>query len=79
MIVQTLLSRKKFLLEISKILRLFANTLTANDKYSLLNRENSTEPIQIRLSQKQQSFSQLCIKFLKFTLHFYVIFKNEHF
>ena len=36
------LSWKKSLLEISKNLRLFVNTLTADDKYSLLNRDNST-------------------------------------
>ena len=73
MIVQKMIESEKVSLRDIQILRLFANTLTANDKYSLLNRENSTEPIQIRLSQKQQSFSQLCIKFLKFTLNF------EHF
>ena len=35
-------SRKKYLLVICKVLRLFVNTLTANDKYSLLNRDNLT-------------------------------------
>ena len=36
------LSWKNFLLVICKILGLFLNTLTANDKYSLLNGENLT-------------------------------------
>ena len=56
-----------------KILRLFVNTLTLDDKYSFLNRENLTQPIQIHLSQNQQTFSQLLIPFLKITLNF------EHF
>ena len=56
-----------------KILRLFLNTLTADDKYSHLNRDNLTEPIQILLSQKQESFPEFYSSFLKSTLNF------EHF
>ena len=56
-----------------KILRLFVNTLTADDKYSLVNRDNLTQPIQILLSQKQQTLSHFLSGFLKFTLNF------EHF
>ena len=41
-----------------KILWLFVNTLTDDDKYSLLYRDNLTQPIQILLSQKQMNFSQ---------------------
>ena len=41
-----------------KILRLFVNTLTANDKYSLLNRDNLTQPTEMHLSQKEKSFSK---------------------
>ena len=40
-------------------LRLFVNTLTADDKYSLLNRDSLTQPIQMHLSQKQISFCEL--------------------
>ena len=36
---------KKSLLVIYKILRLFVNTLTADDKHYLLNRDNLTQPI----------------------------------
>ena len=39
------------LLEICKML-----TLAADDKYSLLNRDNSFQPIQMQLSQKQKFF-----------------------
>ena len=55
------------------LLRLFLNTLSAGDKYSLLNRENLTESIQIVLSQKQKTFSEFSSSFLKSTLNF------EHF
>ena len=61
------------MLVLCKILRLFVNTLTDNDKYSLLNRDNLTQPIQILLSQKQKTFSVFLSTFLKFTLNF------EHF
>ena len=52
---------------------MFVNTLTADDKYSLLNRSNLTLPIQILLSHKVKSFSEFFCSFLKFTLNF------EHF
>ena len=48
---------KECLLVICKVLRLFVNTLTADDKYSLLNRDNLTQPIQMQLSQEQKTFS----------------------
>ena len=46
------------LLVIHKILRLFVHTLTVNDKDYLLNRGNLTQPIQMKLSEKQKTFSQ---------------------
>ena len=52
------LNWRKFLLEIFKILKLFVKILTAHDKYSLLNRDNLTEAIQILLSEKQKASSQ---------------------
>ena len=67
------LTFKKFLLVICKISRLFPNTLSADGKYSLLNRDNLTQPIQMQLSQKQKTLSQFFCPFLKSTLHF------EHF
>ena len=56
-----------------KILRLFFNTLTADNKYSLLKWDNLTQPIQILLSKKQKTFSQFFSAFLKSALSF------EHF
>ena len=61
------------ILVLCKILRLFVNTLTADDKYSLVNRDNLMQPIQILLSQKQKTFSEFFCAFLKCTLNF------EHF
>ena len=58
------------MLLLCKILRLFLNTLTDDDKYSLLYRDNLTQPILIVLSQKEKTFSELFSAFLKFTLNF---------
>ena len=67
------LSYKKSLLVICKISRLFPNTLSADGKYSLLNRDNLTQPIQMQLSRKQKTFSEFFSAFLKSSLNF------EHF
>ena len=64
------LTFKKFLLVICKISRLFPNTLSADGKYSLLNRDNLTQPIQMQLSRKQKSFSDFFSAFLKSNLNF---------
>ena len=58
------------MLVLCKILRLFVNTLTDDDRYSLLYRDNIMQPIQILLSQKQKSFSQFFSAFLKSPLNF---------
>ena len=67
------MSCKKSLLVQWKVLRLLVNTLTADDKYSLLNRDNLMQPIQILLSQKQKTFPQFFSAFLQSSLNF------EHF
>ena len=48
-----------------KILRLFVNTLTADDKYSCRNMQNFLQQLQTLLSEKRRSFSGLFIAFLK--------------
>ena len=58
------------MLVLRKILRLFVNTLTTDDKYSLLNRDNLSQHIQILLSQKENSFSQFLFTYLKSALNF---------
>ena len=47
------------MLVLCQILGLFVNTLTDDGKYSLLYRDNLTQQIQILLSQKPKTFSQL--------------------
>ena len=49
---------------------MFVNTLTADDKYSLLNRDNLTQQNRTQLSQKQKAFSQFFLAFSKYTLDF---------
>ena len=51
------LSWKKYLLVICKLLGLLVNTLTFNVKYSLLNRDNLKQQIQMHLSKKKNFFS----------------------
>ena len=57
------------MLVLCKSLRLFVNTLTDDDKYSLFYRENLTQQIQILLSQKPKTCSQLFSEILKRTLN----------
>ena len=49
---------------------MFVITLTADDKYSLLNRDNLTQQNRTQLSQKQKAFSQFFLAFSKYTLNF---------
>ena len=61
---------KKSLLVIHKIVRPFVNTLTVDEKTYLLTRDNLTETIQIKLSQKQKTFFEFFLAFLKSILNF---------
>ena len=44
---------------------MFVNILTGNDKYSLVNRDNLKQPIQLRLYTKEKTFSEFAFAFLK--------------
>ena len=48
----------------------FVNTLTADDKHSLLNRDNLKESIHTQLSQKPKTFSESFFEFSKSALNF---------
>ena len=66
---------KKSLLVIHKIIGMFLNTLTGEEKDSLLNRDNLTQTIQIQLSETEKSFSAFFfffffLEFLKSILNF---------
>ena len=54
---------------ISKFLRLFVNILTDDNKYSLLNRDNLRQSVQMQLSQKQKKISEFVSAFLKSILN----------
>ena len=59
------LSYKKSLFGIGNILALFVNTLTADEKYTLLSGFNLTQPIQMQLPKKQKVVCQIFSEFLK--------------
>ena len=61
------------MLVVCKMWKLFVNTLSADDKYCLLNRDNLMQPVQILLSEKQKTIFRLLFAFLKSRLNF------EHF
>ena len=63
---------------ISKILRLVVNVLTADEKYSLLNGNNLTQPIQMQLSQKKKTFPGISFTFLKSILNLEHFQKKEN-
>ena len=53
--------------------KLFPNALSADGNYSLLDRDNLTQRIQIELPEKQKNFFQFFSSFLKSILN------SEHF
>ena len=71
------LSWKKSLWLTWKILGLLVNTLAADEKYPVLNRDNLTIPIQMQLSQKQKTFSEFFAAFLKSRLNFKYFLKKD--
>ena len=44
--------------------------MTADDKYSFLNRDNLTQPIPTLLSEKQKAYFEFLLAFSKSTLNF---------
>ena len=58
-------SWKKAFLLTCQILGLLVNTLAADEKYPVLNRDNLTIPIQMQLSQKRKTFPQFFAAFFK--------------
>ena len=61
---------EKLLLETGNVLRLFVNSLTADEKYSLISKENWMQTVQRHLSQKQKIFSQFLAAFFESALNF---------
>ena len=67
------LSWKKTALLWLKVLRLFVNTLNADDKYSCRNMQNFLQQLQTLLSQKRKTLSRFFIAYLKCS------WNSEHF
>ena len=61
---------KKSLLVLPKTRRLLVITLTTDDKHYLVNRDTLRQPIQKPLPQKQKTFSEFFLAFLKSILNF---------
>ena len=61
---------QKSLLETLKFFSRFLETLTAEDKYSLISRDNWMETIQTHLYQKQKIFSDFFSPFFESALNF---------
>ena len=68
-LARKLCSKNSFLLT-CQILGLLVNTLPTNEKYRLLNRDILRIPIQIKLSEKQKSFSEIFAAFWKYIRKF---------
>ena len=68
---------KKPLRVICKILGLFVNPLTADDKYCLLNRGNLLQHFQTQISQKGKIFSEFFFPFSKFRFNFEYFLKKD--
>ena len=71
------LTWRKSLLVICKISTLFINTLSVDGKYSLVNRDNLTQPVQMQLSRKQKIFSRFFPEYLKSSLNFEQFLKKD--
>ena len=66
------------MLVLCKFLRLLVKTLTDDDKYSLLYRDNLPQQSQILLSQKPKTFSRLSSEIFIPTLNFEHFQKKYH-
>ena len=67
---------QKFLLDTWKFFRAFLNTLTADDRYSLISKNKWMQTIQMHLSQKQNNLSQFFSAFFESALNFEHFQKN---
>ena len=60
---------QKLILDTWIFFRLFLNTFTAKNKYSLISRDNWMQTIQMHLSQKQNVFSEFFSSFFESALN----------
>ena len=64
-------------LERLKFFSRFLNTLTAEDKYSLISKDNWMQRIQMHLSQKQKIFSEFLSYFFRISIKFRTFSKKD--
>ena len=67
-----------FPLVLREILEVFVDTLTANGKYPVQYCENLRLPIQMQLSQKGKTFSEVFVAFMESTSNFKHFRKKDH-
>ena len=77
LITVNVVALEKSVLVIHKILRLFVNRLTVDDKNYLFNRDNLAQPIHRDLSEKPKTFSAFFFSFLKSILNFKHLSKKD--
>ena len=75
--MQSQLSWKKSLFLTCQILGLLVKALAANEMYPVLNRDNLTIPIEMKLSQKQKTFCGFLAVFLKSRINFQYFATND--
>ena len=68
---------QKSLLDTWKFFRSFLNTLTADDKYSLISRDKWMQTIQMHLSQEPKIFSEFFSTVLEYALNFEISKKDD--
>ena len=59
------------------MLGLLVNTLAADEKFPILNRDNLTIPVQMQLYQKKKTFPQFFAAFFKYILNFKYFEKKD--
>ena len=62
---------------ICKILGLFVNPLTTDDKYCLFNKSNLLQHFKIQLSQNRKTFSEFFFVFCKSRFYFQIFTKRD--
>ena len=68
---------QKSVLETWKFFSRLLNTVTADDKYSLISRDNWMQTIQMHLSQKQNVFFEFFSAFFESALNFEISKKDD--
>ena len=72
------LSQKKSLLLTCQISGLLINKLDSDDRYPVLNRDNLTIPIRVELFNRQRTFSEFFLAFLKSSGNFKYFLKKDN-